>query len=67
MVTLPFLEAETKETMAAMGADFWRYGVNENIREIEALSQYAYEQGLLDRKVAVEELFAVSTFDISKI
>jgi 4,5-dihydroxyphthalate decarboxylase len=67
MVTLPFLEAETKETIAAMGSDFWRYGVHENMREIEALSQYAYEQGLLDRKVAVEELFAGSTFDISKI
>jgi 4,5-dihydroxyphthalate decarboxylase len=27
----------------------------------------AHEQGLLDRKVTVEELFAASTFDISKI
>jgi len=67
MVTLPFLEAETKATMAAMGADFWRYGVQENLPEINALTQYAHEQGLTDRKVAVEELFAPSTFDISKI
>ncbi|MFL5031809.1 MAG: ABC transporter substrate-binding protein [Xanthobacteraceae bacterium] len=67
MVTLPWLEAETKETMATMGADFWKYGVHENIREIEALSQYAYEQGLVDRKVKVDELFAPSTFDISRI
>ncbi|MFL5003062.1 MAG: ABC transporter substrate-binding protein [Xanthobacteraceae bacterium] len=67
MVTLPWLEAETKETMATMGADFWKYGVHENIREIEALSQYAYEQGLVDRKVKVDELFAPSTLDISRI
>jgi len=67
MVTLPWLEAETKETMAVMGADFWRYGVHENLPEIEALAQYAHEQGLTDRKVAVEEMFAPSTFDISKI
>jgi 4,5-dihydroxyphthalate decarboxylase len=67
MVTLPWLEAETKETMAVMGRDFWSYGVHENMREIEALTQYAYEQGLTDRKVAVEELFARSTFDISKV
>jgi 4,5-dihydroxyphthalate decarboxylase len=67
MVTLPWLEAETKETMATMGAEFWKYGVHENIREIEALSQYAYEQGLVDRKVKVDELFAPSTFDISRI
>jgi 4,5-dihydroxyphthalate decarboxylase len=67
MVTLPFLEAETKETMAAMGRDFWRYGVRESAKEIEALTQYAFEQGLIERKVAVEELFARATFDMSKI
>jgi 4,5-dihydroxyphthalate decarboxylase len=67
MVTLPFLEAEAKETMATMGRDFWRYGVQENERELEALVQYAYEQGLLERKVGVDELFEPSTYDISKI
>jgi 4,5-dihydroxyphthalate decarboxylase len=67
LVSLPFLEAETRETAAAMGEDFWRYGVRENLREIEALTQYAHEQGLIDRKVAVEELFAKPTFDMSKV
>src|ERR1700726_2320666 len=67
LVTLPFLEAETRETVAEMGEDFWKYGVHENLREIEALAQYAHEQGLVDRKVAVEELFARSTFEISKV
>jgi 4,5-dihydroxyphthalate decarboxylase len=67
MVTLPFLEAETKETMAAMGHDFWRYGVHESLRDIEALTQYSHEQGLVDRRPAVEELFARSTLEMSKI
>jgi 4,5-dihydroxyphthalate decarboxylase len=67
MVTLPWLEAETKETMAIMGADFWKYGVHENMREIEALTQYLHEQGLVDRRVKVDELFAPSTFEISKV
>ena len=67
MVTLPWLEAETKETAAIMGEDFWKYGVAENMPEIEALSQYVYEQGLTDRKVKVEELFHPATFDISKV
>jgi len=67
LVSLPFLEAETRETMAAMGNDFWKYGVHENLREIEALTQYIHEQGLADRKVAVEELFARPTFDMSKV
>jgi 4,5-dihydroxyphthalate decarboxylase len=67
MVTLPWLEAETAETMAVMGRDFWKYGIAENMPEITALTGYAYEQGLIARKVAVEELFACSTFEISKI
>jgi 4,5-dihydroxyphthalate decarboxylase len=67
MVTLPWLEAETKDTIAVMGSDFWKYGAHENSREIEALTQYAFEQGLVDRKVALEELFAPSTLEISKI
>jgi 4,5-dihydroxyphthalate decarboxylase len=67
LVTLPFLEAETRATMAAMGDDFWKYGVHENMREIEALTRYAHEQGLVDRKVGVEELFARSTFEVSKV
>jgi 4,5-dihydroxyphthalate decarboxylase len=67
LVSLPFLEAETRETAAAMGEDFWTYGVPENRREIAALAQYAHEQGLLEREVSIEELFAPATFDLSKV
>jgi 4,5-dihydroxyphthalate decarboxylase len=67
MVTLPWLVAETNETAAIMGNDFWKYGIDENLPEIEALTQYIYEQGLADRKVKVEELFHPSVFEISKV
>jgi 4,5-dihydroxyphthalate decarboxylase len=67
MVTLPWLEAETHETSAIMGADFWKYGIAENLPEIETLTQYIHEQSLTDRRVAVEELFHPSTFEISKV
>ncbi|MFZ3359877.1 MAG: ABC transporter substrate-binding protein [Xanthobacteraceae bacterium] len=67
MVTLPWLEAETHETSAIMGEDFWKYGIAENLSEIEALTQYVHEQGLADRKVKVEELFHPSTFEIAKV
>jgi 4,5-dihydroxyphthalate decarboxylase len=67
MVTLPWLVAETDDTSAIMGEDFWKYGVAENMPEIEALTQYVYEQGLTERKVKVEELFHPSTFEISKV
>ena len=67
MVTLPWLIPETQETMAIMGKDFWPYGIHENMREITALTQYVHEQGLIDRKVTVEELFHPSMFEISKV
>jgi 4,5-dihydroxyphthalate decarboxylase len=50
-----------------MVTDFWRYGVSENAREIETLARYSYEQGLAERLVKAEELFAPSTFEISRI
>jgi 4,5-dihydroxyphthalate decarboxylase len=67
MVTLPWLIPETQETMALMGKDFWPYGIHENVRELSALTQYAHEQGLIERKVTVEELFHPSMFEISKV
>jgi 4,5-dihydroxyphthalate decarboxylase len=67
MVTLPFLDAETKATQAVMGKDFWRYGVHESQHEIEALIQYLHEQGLIDRKPALTELFAPGVLEMSKV
>ena len=67
LVTLPWLVAEAEATAALMGADFWRYGAHENALEIEALTRYAYEQGLVSRKLSIEDLFAPSTVDVSKI
>jgi 4,5-dihydroxyphthalate decarboxylase len=67
MVTLPWLIPETEATVGLMGKDFWAYGIGENMREITALTQYAHEQGLIDRKVSVEELFHPSMFEISRV
>jgi 4,5-dihydroxyphthalate decarboxylase len=67
MVTLPWLISETQETQAVMGQDFWKYGVHENERDIGALVQYLHEQGLIDRKPALEELFVKPTFEMSKV
>ncbi len=66
-VTLPWAEAEALETIALMGKDYWKYGVAENAREIEAITRYSYEQGLALRKLTPEELFAKSTFETSRI
>lgn len=66
-ITLPWLVAEAEETAHLMGEDFWRYGVHENAAEIEALTRYSYEQGLVQRKLRVEDLFPPSVIEVSRI
>jgi 4,5-dihydroxyphthalate decarboxylase len=66
-VTLPWVEAEALDTIRLMGRDYWKYGIAENIGEIEALTRYSFEQGLALRKLAPEDLFHKSTFEISRI
>jgi 4,5-dihydroxyphthalate decarboxylase len=66
-VTLPWVEAETLDTIRLMGRDYWKYGVAENLPEIEAITRYSFEQGLALRKLSAEDLFHPSTFEISRI
>lgn len=67
MITLPWLVAEADETAKLMGEDFWRYGVRENAAEIDALTRYSHEQGLVQRKLRFEDLFPPSVIEVSKI
>jgi 4,5-dihydroxyphthalate decarboxylase len=66
-VTLPWVDAQAAEISEFMGSDYWRYGMSESAHEIETLIRYAYNQGLLARKLAVEELFAPTTLVTSKV
>ena len=66
-VTLPWVEAEALETRALMGEDYWRYGVAECAHEIDTITRYSHDQGLSVRRLAAEDLFAPSTFEISRI
>ncbi|GAB7389162.1 ABC transporter substrate-binding protein [Bacillaceae bacterium] len=62
-VTLPWLVNEIERTKELMGEDFWPYGLEKNRKTLEAAVQYSYEQGLIKRKLAVEDLFAKSTLE----
>ena len=66
-VSLPWAEAEKLDTFALMGKDFWKYGVAENAREIEAITRYSREQGLAERRLTAEDLFYRGTLEMSKI
>jgi 4,5-dihydroxyphthalate decarboxylase len=65
--TLPWLPAEVEETRRRMGDDWWPYGVDANRRTLETLCRYAHEQGITRRRFAVEELFAASTLERTRI
>jgi 4,5-dihydroxyphthalate decarboxylase len=50
--------------METTGSDPLPYGVEPNRPMIEAVMQYAREQGILSRAFAMEELFAPGTLDL---
>ena len=65
--TLPWPVDELERARKLMGEDFWSYGVQQNVSEIEAITRYAYEQGLTARRLTAENLFIASTFDLAKV
>jgi 4,5-dihydroxyphthalate decarboxylase len=56
-----WLQPLIEEEQAIIGPDWYPYGITPNRASIEALLQYSHEQGLSDRRLAIEELFAPST------
>lgn len=66
-VSLPWCVAEYDHARAALGPDYWSYGANENRHVLEKLAQYSFDQGLSVRKLLFEEMFAPSTYDLTKI
>ena len=67
VATLPWLPAEVEDTRARMGDDWWPYGVEANRHALETLTRYAHEQGVTRRRLAIEELFAASTLERTRI
>lgn len=65
-VMLPWSVAELHRTREIMGDDYWSYGLDKNLDQLKTFLRYSFEQGLSDRPVEVEELFASPTLDMSK-
>jgi 4,5-dihydroxyphthalate decarboxylase len=59
--TLTWLQAYLEEERRLFGEDYWPYGVEPNRKTLEAFVTYSHEQGLCERRVAVEELFVPET------
>jgi 4,5-dihydroxyphthalate decarboxylase len=56
--TLPWLTWEREQLKEIFGPDWWPYGIEANRHVLEHLIRYMNEQGLLARRLAVEEIFA---------
>ncbi len=54
---------QLKEPFARLGGDPFTYGIGPNRHVLEALLRYSHEQGLSDRKVEIEEIYAPETLD----
>ncbi len=52
-----------EEERIAFGEDPWPHGVKKNRANLERFIGYSLDQGLMEKKLAVEELFAPSTLD----
>ncbi len=57
-VMLPWLVDHLAETKRIMGDDYWPYGIDANRLVLETMCRYSHEQGMADRRMDVDELFA---------
>lgn len=61
-ISLPWLNSALHDVDVAFDGDAFPYGVQDNIRTLEAMTTYAHQQGMSGRKVDVSELFAAETY-----
>jgi 4,5-dihydroxyphthalate decarboxylase len=65
--SLPWSVAEHERLQSFMGLDYWSYGVEANRAGLDMLAQFAFEQGMTAHRLSVDEMFAPSTLELSKI
>ncbi len=63
IVPLAWFRSFVEEQEEIFADDPWIYGLGEsNRKNVQTLMQYSFEQGLIGRKMAIEELFIDSTY-----
>ena len=63
-ISIAWFREPVEEQEQILGADPWPYGVANNRHVVETLAGYVYEQGLADKKLKMEDLFAPNTLDL---
>ena len=64
--SLPWAKDEYESTVEIMGDNYWKYGIEANRKELEAIMRYVYEQGLVKEQIGFEEMFAPSTLQLQE-
>jgi 4,5-dihydroxyphthalate decarboxylase len=64
---LPWQIAQVEQVRRDMGEDWWPYGLERNRHVLETFLRYHHAQGLSNRLLGVEELFAPECLDAFKI
>ena len=64
--SLPWYTQEMESTIELMGNNFWPYGIEANRKTLEALFKYSYDQGLANKNLTIDELFAKSSLDFKE-
>jgi 4,5-dihydroxyphthalate decarboxylase len=60
---VPWLHEEVARTRTLLGADYWPYGIEPNVRALETFLRYAAEQGLATQPLSAAGLFAEETHE----
>jgi 4,5-dihydroxyphthalate decarboxylase len=63
-ISLAWFRRPVEEQRAVLGDDAWPYGLEKNRHVVGTLMNYLYEQGLAQKKIDVEKLFAPNTLDL---
>lgn len=66
-VPLPWGADLVAKAKHIFGAELWPYGVDSNRRTLDAFLDYAHEQGVTQRRLPLDEMFAPQTYDRFKI
>jgi 4,5-dihydroxyphthalate decarboxylase len=64
---LPWQVAHVTDTKAVLGEDWWPYGLEPNRHALDTFLGYHHEQGLSQRRLKPEELFAPEALEDFKI
>jgi len=63
---VPLMSYTVQDARSVAGDDFWPYGIEANRKTLDAFLRYADEQGVSQRRVALEEMFAPECYFASK-